>query len=309
LSLPSKRYAGMKVLITGKNGQVGRDLEKSAPSEIHLVTCGHEELDIESPDSVYQKIGEEKPDVIINTAAYTAVDKAESDQIRAFAVNSGGIRNLARAASLHSARLVHLSTDFVFNGTKSSPYLPDDLTAPLSVYGKSKAEGEQQLLQLYSDNSIIIRTSWVYSVSGNNFVKTMLKLMKERDEIKVVADQIGSPTWSFNLALTIWSMVLNNSVSGIYHWSDAGAASWYDFAVAIQEEALALSLLDRYVNILPIATSQYPTPARRPAYSIMDTSATRNLCGVRSDHWRVALRKMLSEYKLFVQRPFESLKT
>jgi len=291
----------MKVLITGKNGQLGRDLCKSVAKDIELVAYGHQELDITSRDTVTRMISTEKPDVIINAAAYTAVDKAESDKEAAYAVNAAGAGYLAAAAREISARFIHLSTDFVFDGLKSTPYLPDDPVNPVSVYGKSKAEGERLVREKYAANSIIVRTSWVYSVTGNNFVKTMLRLMKERNEIRVVADQAGTPTWSKNLAMMLWGMVGNNIHAGIYHWSDTGMASWYDFAVAIQEEALALQLLDKPVTILPIATSQYPTAATRPAYSVLDTSSTRKIWGVPSEHWRSALRKMLLEHKKLIQ--------
>lgn len=290
----------MKVLITGKNGQLGRELCKSVPKDIEFIAYGHQELDITSRDTVTRLISAAKPDVIINTAAYTAVDKAESNNEGAYAANAIGAGYLAAAAHEVSACFIHLSTDFVFDGMKSSPYFPDDPVAPLSVYGKSKAEGEKLVRENYAANSIIMRTSWVYSVTGNNFVKTMLRLMNERNEIRVVADQIGSPTWAKNLAQVIWSMIANNTPAGTYHWSDSGVASWYDFAVAIFEEARGLTMLDHEVSILPIVTSQYPTPARRPAYSVMDTTATRNVWGIHTEHWRSALRKMLLEQKKLI---------
>ncbi len=298
----------MKILITGKNGQVGRDLCKSAPKEINLIAYDHHDLDITSREAVNRVISTGKPDVIINAAAYTAVDKAESDKDIAYATNATGTGYLATAARDISARFIHLSTDFVFDGLKSTPYLPEDPTGPLSVYGKSKAEGEKLVRENYTSNSIIVRTSWVYSVTGNNFVKTMLRLMKDRDEVRVVADQTGSPTWSKNLALMIWAMVTNKVPAGIYHWSDTGVASWYDFAVAIYEESIALQLLDKPVSILPISTSQYPTPAKRPAYSVLDTVTTRKIWGVQSEHWRHALRKMLVEHQRLIQLSNELVK-
>jgi len=287
----------MKVLITGKDGQVGRDLSNTVPAEIDLLAFGHRDMDISSPDAVNRIIHSEKPDVIINAAAYTAVDKAESDPENAFAINATAAGLLATAASAVSARFIHLSTDFVFDGTKSTPYHPGDAIAPLSVYGKSKAAGEELVRELHSDSSIIIRTSWVYSATGNNFVKTMLRLMKERNEVRVVADQIGSPTWSRNLARSIWSLADSNIQAGTYHWADTGIASWYDFAVAIHEEASSIELLKNEVTIHPIVTSQYPTPARRPHYSVLDTTTIRTIPGIQSEHWRSALRKMLLELK------------
>jgi dTDP-4-dehydrorhamnose reductase len=291
----------MKVLITGKDGQVGHDLRKSAPKGIALVALGHQDLDVTSRENVSSIINTHKPDYIINAAAYTAVDKAESEKDMAYAVNAAGTGYLAAAARDVSARFIHISTDFVFDGMKSSPYQPDDAVNPLSVYGKTKAEGEKLVREKYAANSIIVRTSWVYSVTGNNFVKTMLRLMKERSEVRVVADQIGSPTWSKNFALMIWGMVTNNTHAGFYHWADAGAASWYDFAVAVHEEARAIQLLDKPVTVMPITTSQYPTPARRPAYSVLDTTAARKIWGIQSEHWRSALRKMLVEHQKLIQ--------
>jgi len=298
----------MKVLITGKNGQLGRELCKSVSKDAQLVAYGHQELDITSRDAINRVIITDNPDVIINAAAYTAVDKAETDKEAAYAINAIGAGYLATAAREASARFIHLSTDFVFDGMKSTPYLPNDPINPLSVYGKSKAEGERLVRENYSANSIIVRTSWVYSVTGNNFVKTMLRMMMNRDEVRIVADQTGSPSWAKNLALTIWALVANNAVAGTYHWSDNGVASWYDFAVAIQEEAIALQLLDKPVSILPITTLQYPTAAIRPAYSVLDTSATRKIWGVQSEHWRSALRKMLLEHKKLIQLSNEMMR-
>ena len=186
----------MKVLITGKNGQVGINLAKSVPKGVELFKFGHPDLDITSQEALSEQIHEIEPDYIINAAGYTAVDKAETETEKAYAVNAEGAENLAKAAREVSARLIHLSTDFVFDGSKSSPYQPDDPVNPQSIYGKSKAEGEKRVREIYAANSIILRTSWVYSVTGRNFVKTMLNAMKERDEFRVVADQVGSPTWS-----------------------------------------------------------------------------------------------------------------
>ena len=291
----------MRVLITGKNGQVGSELTKSVPKEVELFAFGHSELDITSEDELSKIIHELEPDYLINTAAYTAVDRAEKDQEKVYLTNATAVEYLAKLARKISARLIHLSTDFVFDGTQSLPYLPNDSLNPLSAYGKSKAEGEQNVQKYYAANSIILRTSWVYSTTGNNFVKSMLNSMKERDELRIVKDQIGAPTWSKNLAVTIWAMVSNNVHAGIYHWSDSGLASWYDFAVAIYEEANAINLIDRPLNIIPISTSQYSTPAIRPVYSVLDVSQTNKIWGVQQEHWRSALRKMLLDHKKLIQ--------
>jgi dTDP-4-dehydrorhamnose reductase len=298
----------LKVLITGKDGQVGKDLIKSVPKGIELFAFGHHELDITFKEALSERIGEICPDYIINTAAYTAVDRAENESEIAYSVNSTGAEYLAICAKEVAARLIHLSTDFVFDGSQSTPYMPDDSTNPISVYGHSKAEGENRIRLTYAANSIIIRTSWVYSVTGRNFVKTMLNLMKERDELRVVVDQIGAPTWSKNLALTIWAMVTNNTHAGIYHWSDSGVTSWYDFAVAIYEEANALNIIDKQINIIPITTSQFPTPAKRPAYSVLDISQTNKIWRVKNENWRSALRKMLLDYQKLMQLTDELIK-
>jgi len=287
----------LKVLITEKKGQLGKDLMKSAPKGIELFPFGRDELDITSETAISEQLNEIQPEYIINTAAFTAVDKAEKETEQAIAVNSTGAGNLALAAREHSAKFLQVSTDFVFDGNQTTPYLPDAPINPLSIYGKTKANGEILVRKHFAAGSIILRTSWVYSTTGRNFVKTMLNFMRERQEIKVVIDQVGSPTWSKNLALTIWAMVTNNVHVGIYHWSDAGVASWYDFAVAIYEEATTLGLLSNPVKISPIPTAQFQTPAKRPAYSVLDSSQTNKIWGLLQEHWRTALRKMLIEQK------------
>ncbi len=282
---------------------------KSAPKGIELFPFGRDELDITSETAISEQLNEIQPEYIINTAAFTAVDKAEKESEQAIAVNSTGAGNLALAAMEHSAKFLQLYTDFVFDGNQTTPYLPDAPINPLSIYGKTKANGEILVRKHFAAGSIILRTSWVYSTTGRNFVKTMLNLMRERQEIKVVIDQVGSPTWSKNLALTIWAMVTNNVHAGIYHWSDAGVASWYDFAVAIYEEATTLGLLSNPVKICPIPTAQFPTPAKRPAYSVLDSSQTNKIWGVQQEHWRTALRKMLIEQKKLIQLSDEFIRT
>jgi len=284
-----------KILIVGMGGQLGFELKRSCPGDCCLVAPTEAELDITDRAAVIKCIAAEKPAAVINCAAYTAVDKAESDRDKAFAVNQTGPQYLAEAAKAVDALLVHISTDFVFSGNQSRPYRPDDRPEPLSVYGKSKLAGEKAVLA--SDaRAAIIRTSWLYSVHGNNFVKTMLRLMNERDSLGVVADQTGTPTWAASLAELIWRLIDKN-ITGIFHWSDAGTASWYDFAVAIYEEATTLGLLSRQVQIKPIATTDYPTPATRPAFSVLDKSASYSASGMSPVHWRANLRKMLTELK------------
>jgi dTDP-4-dehydrorhamnose reductase len=282
----------MKVLITGANGQVGRALQATAPAGAQLILTDVGELDICDAEAVERFVADAAPALIVNSAAYTAVDKAEGDASLAQAINADAVGHLAAAAAENGARLVHISTDFVFDGTQGWPYRPDDTPNPLSVYGATKLAGER----IAGPDALIIRTSWVYAAVGGNFVHTMLRVMRERDEVRVVADQIGSPTFATGIADAIWRLA-RQGAQGIYHFTDSGAASWYDFAVAIQEEALALGLFERQAKVTPIATSDYPTPARRPSYSVLDKGATIAALGGPAPHWRVNLRTMLQEVK------------
>ncbi|MFH1020370.1 MAG: dTDP-4-dehydrorhamnose reductase [Pseudomonadota bacterium] len=286
----------MRVLLAGGNGQLGRELQHCKPSGIELLALGSRDLDLREAGLVAAKVSAVRPQVIINAAAYTAVDRAESDQDAAFAVNAQGAENLARAARLAGAYCLQVSTDFVFAGAQSRPHQPTDPTYPLGVYGASKLAGEQLALTAYPEGVAVVRTAWLYSAFGNNFVTTMLRLMGERDNLRVVADQIGTPTWARGLAEALWQMC-RVQPKGIWHWTDAGVASWYDFAVAIQEEGLDCGLLAREIPILPINTVEYPTPARRPSYSVLDKTGTWATLGMTPPHWRQALRRMLHEYK------------
>lgn len=284
----------MKVMITGAGGQLGRALVANAPPHVTLQALTSAQLDVTDLREVSTLVAESRPDVIVNASAYTAVDRAEQEQEHAFAVNGRGPAHLAQAATACAARLLHVSTDYVFDGSGSRPYQPLDATHPLGVYGASKRAGEEAVLG-FAGNAIIVRTSWLYDAAGNNFVRTMLRLMAEREQLGVVADQIGSPTWSHGLAQALWAAVARPQLQGIYHWADLGVASWYDFAVAIQEEALTLGLLRHAIPIKPLRTEEYPTAARRPAYSVLDTSSSRKALGLAGSHWRVALRAMLKE--------------
>ncbi len=284
----------MKALITGAGGQLGQELARSVPADIELFTFDSRRLDITNQDNVARIVTDVCPNWIINTAAYTAVDKAESEPEKAFAVNAAGAGNVAEAASIVGARIIHISTDFVFDGKANTPYKESDTPNPMSVYGKSKLEGERRLFDQAGDKAIIIRSSWIYSQYGNNFVKTMLRLMKERDSLGVVIDQVGTPTWAGGLAKTIWKIVFNNDVAGLFHWSDLGVASWYDFAIAISEEASQVGLLKREIPIRPISAHEYPTPASRPKFSVLDKSLLASVIGGESTvHWRKNLKEML----------------
>lgn len=286
-----------KVLIAGSAGQLGWELQRSRPDTVELVAHDSNTLDITQRDTVMSCVQAFRPDVIINAAAYTAVDRAEQDVEVAYLVNREGAAHLAEAAVAGGARLIHVSTDFVFDGQQSTPYKPADTTHPVGVYGASKLAGEQRVLDIAQANATIIRTSWVYSVHGHNFVKTMLRLMGERDQLGVVCDQIGTPTWANGLARTLWQIAARGDIAGVHHWTDLGVASWYDFAVAIQQEALVLGLLEREIPIRPIATSDYPTPARRPSYSVLDKHSLQQLAIGEGMHWRTALSAMLAELK------------
>jgi len=285
----------MKVLITGKGGQLAWELEKAAPANIELTSLCIDELDITEPAAVEKAVRDFCPDVVINAAAYTAVDKAESEADTAYAVNRDGVSNLVDACNKLKTRLIHVSTDFVFDGNRSLPYQTDSSPNPVSVYGASKLAGDKVVEEKMPGNSVIVRTAWVYSANANNFVKTMLRLMGDRDELSVVCDQIGSPTWAKGLADWIWAVTLEPNVSGTYHWTDAGVASWYDFAVAIQELALDKGLLKKRMLIKPIPTEAYPTPAKRPAYSVLDKSSAELVAQIQTIHWREQLSSMLDE--------------
>lgn len=281
----------MKVLITGSDGQLGHALLKTVPAWAEAAGYSKAELDITDPLAVRSALERLSPDVLINAAAYTAVDRAESEQARAMWVNGSAVSELAEACAERGTRLVHLSTDFVFDGTLSRPYRPGDAPNPSSAYGRSKRAGETAALS--HPRNLVVRTGWVYGNHGANFVKTMLRLMHEREALRVVADQIGTPTHTVSLARALWSLIMAD-VSGLYHFSDAGVASWYDFAVAIEEEGLRLGLLEREVPILPIATADYPTPAVRPTYSVLDKAECWATLGCPARHWRVELRDMLA---------------
>ncbi|MCX2802177.1 dTDP-4-dehydrorhamnose reductase [Microbulbifer thermotolerans] len=286
----------MKVLITGKNGQLAQELIKRKPAHIELLALARSELDITNGSQVMQAIADYQPAVVINAAAYTAVDKAEEEVEQAYAANATGPENLAIACKEMGARLIHISTDFVFNGDKSTPYKEQDQVQPLGVYGQSKAAGEAAI-QRTLPQALILRTAWVYSAHGANFANTMLRLMKERDQLGVVADQIGTPTSTHTLAEAIYGLLEKPDAEGIYHCTDAGTASWYDFAVAIYEEGKASGLLpaEKQVQIKPIATADYPTPASRPAYSVLDKSRLTAALNRDLPHWRHALREIFRE--------------
>ena len=284
----------MNVLLLGANGQLGWELTRTCPEHIDIDTCDFPKVDFGSEQSLLNCIEASSARCIINAAAYTAVDQAETEPELAFRINRDAVATLARHAMQKQIRLAHISTDFIFDGQNHRPYRPDDPPAPQSVYGQSKLEGEQAIRQILGDDALIIRTAWLYSSHGQNFVRTMIKLMQTKPGLTVIDEQIGSPTWAHGLAHAVWAAIEKN-VTGTYHWTDAGVASWYDFAMAIQEEALSLNLLDQPVPIKPVPTTEYPTPAARPFYSVLDKSSFLDKTGLASTHWRTQLRSMLQE--------------
>jgi len=287
----------MKTLIVGAGGQLGQELQQTCPPGVELFSADREELDICDQAAVLEYVAALMPALVINAAAYTAVDGAETKPDLAVEVNAEAPGYLARAVERTGGRLLHVSTDFVFDGQAREPYSPRQEPRPLGVYGHSKLAGECRVQEILPTSSVILRTAWVYSASGANFVKTMLRLMNERDELGVVDDQVGAPTWARGLAATLWRFAGVPEARGIYHWTDAGSCSWYEFACAIYAEGRASGLLARDVQINPIPTSEYPTPAQRPAYSVLDCSSTQELLGLERDDWRSQLSAMLKEVK------------
>jgi dTDP-4-dehydrorhamnose reductase len=286
-----------KVLLTGRDGQLGQELLATVPEGIALITTGRSDLDLADPDACRAAVQRHRPDWVLNAGAYTAVDRAEAEPDLAQAVNAGAPGAFAQALAAGGGRLLQVSTDFVFHGDQGHPYAPEQPMRPLGVYGASKAAGEEAVrAALPADRFCILRTSWVYGPVGRNFCLTMLRLHAARAEagepLSVVADQVGCPTATPGLAAACWAAI-GRDATGLYHWSDAGAASWYDFAVAIGELGLERGLLRATAQVEPIATSDYPTPAQRPSYSLLDCRSSRDALGLRALHWRSALAAVI----------------
>ena len=282
----------IRALVLGAGGQLGQMCMDVAPSNVSAIGLGRSECDITDPAALKRAMGDSRPQVVINAAAYTAVDQAEQEADAARAANADAPALIADLCGQYQSRLVHVSTDFVFDGKGHKPYLPEAQPAPLGVYGQTKWQGEQAVLER-GMHGVVLRTSWVYAPSGRNFVLTMLRLMRDRGEVKVVSDQIGSPTSTRGLAEICWALALDHEANGIFHWSDAGAISWFDFACAIRDEALKLGLLSRQAVVESISSEAFPTKAQRPAYSVLDASATCLTLGVSQQPWRDALRDVL----------------
>ncbi|WP_373529573.1 dTDP-4-dehydrorhamnose reductase [Nostoc sp.] len=287
------------ILLIGSNGQIGQELQQILPFYGNIISVARPTVDLTQPDTLRSIISSKQPQIIINAAAYTAVDKAESEPELATTINAIAPLIIAQESQKLAACLIHLSTDYVFDGNGCSPYQETDATNPLSVYGKTKLAGEEAIRETCAHH-LILRTAWVYGTFGkSNFVKTMLRLGAERQEIRVVADQIGSPTWAKDIAAVIAQMIsqLTPEISGTYHYTNSGVASWYDFAVAIFEEAQELGFPLKVERIIPITTAEYPTSARRPAYSVLACEKI-SVIGTYPPHWRQRLRQMLKDFKI-----------
>lgn len=306
-----------RILVTGAEGQVGQELVRSLSAIGDVIPAGRNRLDLLQTDSLVPAICDLKPDLIINAAAYTAVDNAEREPDLANQINGVAPTELAKAATKLDIGLIHISTDYVFDGQKNTPYLEDDSPNPIGAYGQSKLQGEQGIQQVFERangraKATIVRTAWVYGTHGKgNFVKTMLRVGSSREELRVVVDQVGSPTWARDLATALTGFAvrhlraqspipLDNTLppeapAGIFHYSNSGVISWYDFAVAIFEEAAALGFPLTVERVVPIPSSEFPTPVTRPAYSALSGRKTAALLGAIAPHWRVSLRQMLTE--------------
>lgn len=283
------------IVVTGANGQLGNELKAIAPQfgEYRFLFVTKEELAIEDIDAVKKYFSTNTPAYCINCAAYTAVDKAETEKNKAFLINAEAVGNLVTACKQHDVQLIHISTDYVFDGTAKQPYKETDDTCPINTYGKSKLKGEELALQ-NDPSTIIIRTSWVYSSFKSNFVKTMLRLMKEKDSINVVNDQYGSPTYAADIATAIMKIISSGKsreMPGIYNYTNAGITNWYEFALAIKE----LSGSNCIVN--PVTTAQYPTAAKRPLYSALDTKKIRDCFDIVIPQWKDSLEHCLKLLK------------
>jgi len=287
----------MRVLITGAGGQLGKQacLGFAAKGD-EVIPAGRAELDLSAPQTVADAVAAYKADWVINCAAYTQVDKAEDEPELAFRVNRDGARAVAEGAKQGNSRLLHVSTDFIFAGDRSLPYTEADSGTPISLYGQSKWEGEQAVREVLPE-ALIVRTAWVYGVHGNNFVKTMLRLMAEREEIRVVDDQIGTPSWTADV-VTAMRTLIEKDVSGTWNFTNEGVTSWFDFAHEIVAIAAQLGHAKKVRRLLPIPSREYPSAAKRPNYSVLNKEKIRPVLGYEIPHWRDSLQCMLAEMPL-----------
>ena len=279
----------MNILVTGCKGQLGREVQRLAQSHPthHYIFTDVEELDITDANAVDTLMEREAVDCVINCAAYTAVDRAEGDEAKAQLLNATAPGFLARAVAQRGGAMIHISTDYVFDGTAHTPYTEDRPVCPVSAYGRTKLAGERAVVAA-CPRSVILRTAWLYSPYGNNFVKTMMRLGCERDELGVIFDQIGTPTYAADLAKAVFAILEQDMVPGIYHYSNEGVTSWYDFALAIHRLA---GIVTCYVR--PLRTAEYPTPAVRPSYAVLDKTKIKNTYHIHIPHWYDSLRECI----------------
>ncbi len=286
----------MRALVTGAAGQLGVELLRTAPSHFEVVGVARGECDITNAVQLEETIEHHRPDVVINTAAYTGVDQAESNSDVANAVNATGAGNVARAAQRLGARIIHISSDYVFDGTSREPYRPQSEPNPINVYGASKLAGEREVKRAASA-PLILRSSWLYAPHGKNFLMTILSALRASRPLQVVNDQIGVPTSARSLALTIWKCAERPELRGIHHWVDGGTASWYDFAVVIQDIALEKRLVGKPTPITAVTSEEYKLPARRPAYSVLDTQSLSGMIEAKPRPWRDWVAEMINELR------------
>ena len=294
----------MKILLIGASGQLGQTLIKTKPQNIEIIECNRSNIDLSNLELINDFILSSNANFVINSAAYTGVDKAELESELAYQINAEAPNAISNAVSKIKGSLIHISTDFVFDGTKNLPYKPKDHVNPLGVYGKSKAKGEEYVLKL--KNNYVVRTSWLYGDFGKNFCLTMLRLHKEKslakEPLRVVYDQIGVPTSTYSLSRFCWKIIdsLSNSkiIPSLLHWSDAGVASWFDFAFAIGEIGVEKGLISEAAKVIPIKTNEYPLPAKRPHFSLLNCEESTNILKENQFHWRVELKKVMDEIKL-----------
>ena len=289
----------MKILLIGSTGQLGREIIKSSPNDIDLITPLKSDFDLRDISGCYEYIINVSPDWVINSGAYTNVEKAEKDKENALIINSQGPQSIAKALSKTGGKLLQISTDYVFNGKQNTPYKVENNISPINYYGFSKGRGEELIKELLPDNNqlCIIRTSWLMSPYGNNFATKMMQLLQDRKEVKVVCDQISSPTIASSLAKAIWKAIEKNNLFTITnkcfpminHFSNNGIASWYDVAVAIGEIGTRIGLIRELGTLIPIASSEYKTTALRPRYSVLESKETKKILNIQDLHWRKAL--------------------
>ena len=295
----------MKVLITGSNGQLGRSLLKSKPKSIEVIATNSTNFNLLKINECKEFLIESKPDWIINAGAYTAVDLAESEPNKAMSINGVAPTELAKTIKKIGGKILQISTDFVFDGNSKSPYKPIDEPNPINIYGKTKLCGERGIQEVLNNTNqyLIIRTSWVMGPIGRNFAITMLNLHKSKDNISVVSDQIGCMTSTLSLSKICWLIIEKNNLqyekeSGILHWSESGVSSWFDIATEIGDLALSIKLLEKTAKVIPISSEEYITKAKRPKFSLLDSTSTKELLNIENKYWRYSLLEILKEIKL-----------